>query len=101
VGGSKPQYIGTWDSSLGRMTWQDVGDGLHEVHLDWDPTSTSYFPKIKPKLSTNLLTRPLSNPVTTLSPSEKKEKSRRVQPLLHEFSGNNPLQPVFSSTQSV
>jgi len=39
-------YVGSWDSKLGRMRWQDVGDELHEVQLAWDPTSTSYFPKV-------------------------------------------------------
>lgn len=51
------------------MKWQLVGDGLHEVQLDWDPTSTSYFPKVISKRSPEVNTCNTRPPHTTLSPS--------------------------------
>lgn len=62
AGGLPSRYVGSWDSHLGQMRWQDVGDGLHEVQLDWDPNATSYFPKVTSRNS------PMKNTCTSHPP---------------------------------
>jgi hypothetical protein len=55
--GPPSRYVGNWDSELGRMKWQAMGDGLHEVQLQWDPKAASYFPSVVPKSSKQEATR--------------------------------------------
>jgi hypothetical protein len=73
VGGPPTQYVGNWDSKVGHMKWQAVGDGLHEVRLDWDPKASSYFPSAVPQISKQVATRNLHN---ALSHTDKVEGSR-------------------------
>jgi hypothetical protein len=55
--GPPSRYVGNWDSDLGRMKWQAMGDGLHEVQLQWDPKAASYFPSVVPKILKQEATR--------------------------------------------
>jgi hypothetical protein len=79
--GPSPRYVGSWDSKTGQTKWQLLGDGLHEVQLDWDPTATSYFPKVISKSSLEVDTCNTRPPHTTLSSSrlfsEKPSKAPR------------------------
>jgi len=74
-GGPLSQYLGKWDSELGRMKWQAVGDGLHEVQLEWDPKASSYFPSVVPK---NLKQDATRKPFNSLSRTGKVEGSGSV-----------------------
>jgi hypothetical protein len=67
--GPSPRYKGSWDSIVGRMKWQPVGDGLHEVQLDWNPNATSYFPKVVSSSTPVSNTCKSSQPHTSLSPT--------------------------------
>jgi hypothetical protein len=71
-GGPPSRYVGNWDSELGRMKWQAMGDGLHEVQLQWDPKAASYFPSVVPKSSKQEATR---KPFNSLSRTGKEEGS--------------------------
>jgi hypothetical protein len=46
---------------------EEVGDGLHEVQLAWDPTATSYFPKVASRSPIMENTCPSSKPQYSLS----------------------------------
>jgi hypothetical protein len=72
VGGPKSRYIGSWDSKSGRMTWQEVGNGLHEAQLDWDLVATSYFPKVHSNISNKPATWQTLGSQTTLSQTKKR-----------------------------
>jgi hypothetical protein len=57
------------------MKWQAVGDGLHEVQLEWDPKASSYFPFVVPK---NLKRNATRKPFNSLSRTGKVEGSGSV-----------------------
>ncbi len=67
--------MGNWDSKVGQMKWQTMGDGLLEVQLDWDPKTSSYFPSVVPNCSKQEATCKLQ---TALSQSGKVEGSSSV-----------------------
>jgi hypothetical protein len=43
------KYVGCWDHSLGRMTYENVDENFSEILLEKDPKNNSYHPRVVPR----------------------------------------------------
>lgn len=90
------RFVGTWDSKKGQIQWQNLGDGLHEVQLDWGPKASSYFPKVKLWSSPATNTCPPTSPQTRVQLPDPHNVPSRIFPLkeplnlsVHEVGAEN------------
>lgn len=95
------RFMGTWDSKKGQMQWQNLGDGLHEVQLDWDPKASSYFPKVKLWFGPATNTCPPTSPQTRVQLLDPHNVPSRIFPLkeplhlsVHEVGAENTRSPA-------
>jgi hypothetical protein len=46
---NKTKYVGFWDSSLGRMRYENVDENFCDILLEKDPKDNSYHPRVVPR----------------------------------------------------